>query len=212
VRLAPFTLLVLAAPAAAQHVGIGFQGAFGDYREVAADLHYRGVGGGGTAFFTLGKLSGDVGVVWLDFDPAAGSAAVEKFQARQFDARVRWYLVSGVSAEVGVTSRAVDPDFAAQAMAALRLGLRAVYALGPEASLSFRGNYLGAARFSGGGSAPFGVELALGLSAGTRNGRVRLIADYEFQRVDRKTNPGGAGEVKVPIEQSVARVGVAVGY
>ena len=211
-KLAVLALLLLAAPAAAQRVGIGVQGAFGDYREVSPGLHYRGTGGGGMAFFTVGKLSADVAVVRLDFDTVAGSGATESFKATQFDARVRWFLVSGVSVEVGVMSRKVDPDFAAQAMGALRLGLRAVYALGPEAALSFRGNYLGAARFSGGGSAPLGLELALGLSAGMRNGRLRLIADYEFQRVDRKTNPGGAGEVKVPIEQSLARIGVAVGF
>jgi hypothetical protein len=35
---------------------------------------------------------------------------------------------------------------------------------------------------------------------------------YSFQRLDRRTNPAGGGEVQVPIEQSLARLGLAVGF
>jgi len=41
---------------------------------------------------------------------------------------------------------------------------------------------------------------------GSQNGRYRFTADYGFQRIDRKVNTA-----KVPIEQSLVRLGIAVG-
>jgi hypothetical protein len=46
---------------------------------------------------------------------------------------------------------------------------------------------------------------------GSPNGRIRVTGDYGFDRFDRHTNPAGAGTVKVPIQQSLARLGLAVG-
>src|SRR3989441_4972064 len=53
-------LLVLPVGLAAQHVAIGPQVAFGDYREVSSDLHYRGAGGGAKATLMWKKFSADV--------------------------------------------------------------------------------------------------------------------------------------------------------
>jgi len=67
-----------------------------------------------------------------------------------------------------------------------------------------------AAQFSGGGTAPLALELGLGLGLELSR-HLRAKVDYSFQRLDRKTNPAGGAEASVPIEQSLARLGLAVG-
>lgn len=214
-RAVPLGLLLAAlgaGSAAAQTFSIGGQGAFADYREVTASLHYRGTGYGGTASVGFHKLSGDVAVTRLSFDPVEGSSAGEGFKATQIDAWARWYVANYVSVEIGVLKRTADPDFAAQSVGAVRIGARGHYAIAPGADLSLRGNYLAGSDFSGGGRAPFAMEVALGVNVGTPNGRVRVTGDYSFQRLERKTNPGGSGEIKVPIQQAVARFGIELGF
>jgi hypothetical protein len=64
-----------------------------------------------------------------------------------------------------------------------------------------------AAKFTGAGTAGLAFELGLLASVGPQNGRYRFTMDYGFQRVDRKVNNTSA-----PIEQSLVKLGVAVGF
>jgi hypothetical protein len=186
---------------------------FGDYKETAAALHYQGGGAGFWVGLTTGKLSADGAFAGLSYKPVDDDFGFEDFKATQLDARLRYYIASGISAELGMTSRKMDPEFAAQSASAARVGLRAQYLLGPGASLAVRGNYLAGGKFSGGGKAAFGLEVGLGLSVGATNGRWRVTADYEFQRFNRTTTPTGTGtEAKVPLQQALARVGAALGF
>ena len=205
--LVTFALVVTAAAgAAAQHVSLGVQGAFGDYREVDSSLVYRGSGVAGSATVAWHKLGADVEVTRLSYDPhGVGGRADSSFKATQVDVHLRWYIANQVSFETGFTKRTMDPEFAAQSMGAVRIGARALYSIGPEASLALRGNYLAGSKFSGGGSAGFGIELGLGISVGRSDARFRVTGDYGFQRVNRKTS------IDVPIQQSLARLGVSVG-
>jgi hypothetical protein len=206
--------LLLGAPSlAAQRLKLnaGGQFAFGDYKETAAALHYQGGGAGFWVGLGKGKLSADASMLLMTYQPVDDGFGFEEFKTTQIDAKLRYYLASGVSAEVGFTRRIVDPDFSAQSAAAGRFGLRAAYLLGPGANLSLRGNYLAGAKFSGGGTAPFGLEVGLGLSVGAINERWRITADYEFQRFNRVTD-NGSGEVRVPLQQAIARLGAAVGF
>lgn len=200
-----FALLAAAAPASAQFVNLGVQGVFADYRELGPALSYNGGGLGGIAEVNWHKFSGDFEVAKINFNPSSGSAAADKFTSTQFDAHLRWFLASGISLETGYTKRSISPDFTTQNFTAIRAGVRANYGLGPSVNLLLRGNYLAGAKFSGGGTAPFALELGLGMSIGAVHGRVRFTGDYEFQRIDRKTS------VKVPIQQAMARVGAAIG-
>lgn len=195
----------------AQRVSAGAQGVIADYRETTASLHYRGTGFAGSASFAYSKFSADVAVASVAYEPEADGTGVEKFDALQIDARARYYVASAVSVEVGFTRRSMDPEFAAQSMRAARVGARASHLIGPGVSVSLRANYLAAARFSGGGKAPFGIEVGLGLSVGPWGGPLRLTADYDFQRLNRKTDDG-SGELDVPIQQSLARAGVGVTF
>jgi hypothetical protein len=204
--LAGLTLVAALAPVvASQTVNVGVQGVFADYRELGPALSYNGGGLSGMAEVNWHKFSGDFQIAKINFNPSSGSSATDKFTSTQFDAHLRWFLASGISLETGYTKRSISPAFTTQDFTAIRAGVRANYGLGPGANLLLRGNYLAGAKFSGGGTAPFALELGLGLSVGAGNGRWRITGDYEFQRIDRKTT------VKVPIQQAMARVGAAVG-
>ena len=198
-----------AAGAGAQHVSLGVQGVFGDYREVDSSLVYRGAGIAGAVTLFWHKLGVDVEVTRLSYDPHGGGAD-SSFKSTQVDMHLRWYIANQVSFETGFTKRTMDPEFAAQSMGAVRIGARGLYSIGTGASLSLRGNYLAGSKFSGGGSAGFGVELGLGISVGRSDGRLRATGDYGFQRVNRKRTGGVVGG-DVPIQQSLARLGVSVG-
>jgi hypothetical protein len=199
--------VLFAAPAVrAQRVQAGAQIAFGDYREVSGDLHWRGSGPGAWASITLRKLTLEGRFARLKYDPVAGGSATEGFKATQLDGFARYYMASHVSAEIGFTKRTADPEFDAQSMAALRIGARASYLLGPGATIALRGNYLAGAKFSGGGTAPFAFDLGLSVGVGASNGRYRVTGDYDFQTAHRKT------VTAAPLQQTLARIGIAFGF
>ena len=198
-------LVAGAAPLTAQRLNLGVQGVFADYRELSSALTYSGGGFAGIAQLNWHKFGADFQVAKVNYNPTSGSLATDKFSSTQFDAHLRWFLASGISLETGYTKRDISPDFTTQNFTAIRAGVLANYGLGPGANLLLRGNYLAAAKFSGGGTAPFALELGLGVSVGAANGRYRITGSYEFQRIDRKTS------VKVPIQQAMARIGAAVG-
>ncbi len=207
-------LLVLASRAVlAQQVNvtIGPQFALGSYREVASGLRYQGTGFGGAASARYRRLSAEAEVVRLTLDPATGSSATSGFTATEVSAWVAYDVATYASVEAGFIRRTADPEFDAQSVGAVRVGARSFYEIGPGATVLFRANYLAAPKFSGGGHAAFSVDLGLGLDV-RMAGRLHGTAGYTFQRINRKTNPGGTGEIDAPIQETVARVGLAVGF
>ncbi|HEY3279900.1 MAG TPA: hypothetical protein VGJ83_05255 [Gemmatimonadales bacterium] len=215
-RAAAVLLLAAGLPGGvtAQRIVVGPQVVFGDYREASSDLHFRGGGVGVAASFTLKKLGVDVAFSSIEYKPTDdATGTLQTFKAKQFDARLRYYIAGPISAELGVTNRKADPEFDAQSVGAVRGGVRASYLLGPGVRMGVRAGMLFGAKFSGGGTArPIGaMELGLGVTVDGMKGRMRLTGDYELQRLARTTG-SGAGEVDVPIQQTLARVGVAVAF
>lgn len=207
-----FGVLACAIPVLhAQRVTVGPQFVLASYREVAAGLRYQGSGYGGAASGRLGKLSAEASVVRLSFDPSDGSAATAGFTATEVNVWVAYDLAGYASVEAGVLRRSADPEFDAQSVGAVRIGARSFYEIGPGATVSFRANYLAAPKFSGGGRAPFCLDLGLGLDVRLA-GRLHGTAAYTFERINRKTNPGGTGEREAPIQETVARVGLALAF
>ena len=207
-------LLLVAAPAglSAQHVSIGPQVAFGDYREVSADLHYRGAGAGVKATLTWKKFSADVDLSKVKYKPKT-SAATAEFDASEVDVRLRYYVTGPVSAELGFINRKMKPEFEAQSVGAVTLGARMAYVLGPGVRMSLNGGLLFGSKFSGGGttSALGALQLGLGITVDAVHGRVLVTGDYGFQRFSRKTDDGG-GALPAPIQQSLGRVGFAIAF
>ncbi len=206
-------LLGMAARAApAQEITVGPQFVLADYREVTAGLHYLGSGGGGALWARYHGFSAEASVVQLQFHPTTGSTpAIVGFTATQVDAWLAYDVASYVSLEAGITRRTADPAFNAQSVGAVRAGARAFYGIGPGAMLVFRVNYLAAPSFSGGGNGPVALDLGLGLDVRLVS-RLHGTAAYAFQRINRKTNPGGTGQVDAPIQQALARLGLAVAF
>lgn len=106
--------------------------------------------------------------------------------------------------QVGAARRFTSPDFAAQDVGLLKVGLLVETHLSSLARVRLSGAYLPVTRFSGGGGSNLAMELGFGLSLGPTAGRVTGVIEYEYQRLDREVN-GSA----VPIRYSVARVGLA---
>lgn len=204
-------LIASGAPASAQRLtaSIGPQVALASYREVSSGLRYQGTGFGGAASARYGKISAEGAVVRVSLDPTSGSSAMAGFTSTEVDAWIAYDVASYASIEVGLARRSADPEFDAQSVGAVRVGARSFYEIGPGATVLFRANYLAAPKFSGGGHAPFSLDLGLGLDVQLA-GRLHGTAAYTFQRINRKTNPGGTGEIDAPIQETVARVGVAV--
>ncbi len=201
-----FAALVIVPAVHAQRVQGGAQVVFGDYREISGDLHWRGSGPGAWGSIQFHKFTLEGRLASVKYVPVAGGSATAGFKATQLDGFARYYLANHIFAELGVTNRKADPEFDAQSMAAVRIGARGSYDLGPGASIALRGNYLAGAKFSGGGTAPFAFDIGLALAVGATSGRFRVTGDYDFQTAKRKT------VTDAPLQQTLARIGVAFGF
>lgn len=205
-------LIAAAAPLAAQQVTLGAGYALADYQEQAAFLHFKG--SGPTAMLTVerGRLALRVDASHLDLDPPENSATpLEPFKVDQISLRLGVRTMSVVAVEAGFFRRSTSPSRAAQSYSAATLGIRAAYPLAPGADVALRTAYVAGTDFSGGGSAPFGIELGLSAAYGPGAGRFRITGDYEFQRIDRRTDQNGT-RLSVPIQSSVARLGVSAKF
>jgi hypothetical protein len=205
-------LLVMAAPLRAQQVTVGLGYAIADYQEQASFLHFKGGGPTATVGVERGRLSFRVDASHFDLDPPDDSPSpLEPFKMDQFSVRIGVRTMSIVAAEAGFFRRSTSPSRAAQSYSAATLGARVAYPLAPGADVALRTAYVAGTDFSGGGSAPFGIELGLSAAYGPGAGRYRIAGDYEFQRIDRHTDQSGT-RLNVPIQSSVARLGVSVRF
>jgi hypothetical protein len=205
------TLLLAAGQLPAQQVAISAGYALADYREQASFLHFKGNGPTGTLAFNYGRVGLTVDGSHLAFDPAIDDPPLEAFTVDQISARVAVRAVSLVAVEAGFFRRSVAPGRAAQSYSAATLGLRADYDLAPGANVALRTAYVAGMDFSGGGSAPFGIELGLTAGYALGKGRLRVTGDYQFQRIDRRTDQDGV-RMSVPIQSSIGRLGLGVGF
>lgn len=161
----------------------------------------RGFGAGATLGMTRGRfrveLQGMTTSLHADFtiqpDYALDEVAVL--------AAYRWR--PALSLQLGGSRRFTSPDFVAQDVSVIRIGLLTETPLTSLARVHARGAYLPLARFSGGGSSNLALELGFGVSVGSREGRYTGLLDYEYQRIDRQVNGKG-----VPIRSSMVRLGV----
>jgi hypothetical protein len=196
----------------AQQFSIGPQIAFGDYKEVSADLHYRGGGIAAKASMSWKKFSADVVLSKLKYQPEGGTATAD-FDASEVDVRLRYYIAGPVSGELGFVNRKTDPEFEAQSVGAALIGARINYLLGPGVRVALNGGVLAGSKFSGGGSvSPLGaIQLGLGMTVDALRGRLQFTGDYGFQRFSRETDDG-SGPASAPIQQSMGRIGLAIAF
>jgi hypothetical protein len=202
----------VASHAAAQQMTLAAGYALADYREQAAFLHFQGSGPSAMLDIERGRLGLRVDGSHLSLDPSGDAAApLESFTVDQFSVRVGVRTMSLVGVEAGYFRRSAAPSRAAQSFSAATLGVRAAYPLAPGADVALRTAYVAGTDFTGGGSAPFGIELGLSAGYGPGSGRFRLTGDYQFQRIDRRTDQSGS-RLSVPIQSSIARLALAVKF
>jgi hypothetical protein len=208
-----FLSIVPAFHLTAQHFAVGPQIAFGDYREVSSNLHYRGSGIGAKASGSWRKFSADVILSKVKYKPSTDGTATREFDASEIDVRLRYYITGPVSGELGFVSRKADPEFEAQSVGAVTVGAQMAYLLGPGVHMSLNGGLMFGSKFSGGGttSALGALRLGLGLTVDALRGRVQVTGDYGFQRFSRETDDG-SGAVSAPIQQSLGRMGFAIAF
>src|SRR5688500_4891227 len=206
------SLLLVATPLAAQRVTLGVEAALTDYREQGAALRFTGAGFSARAELSVWRMHAQARVTRVHVDGASENADVtDAFDIAQNEIQLRMQVTPRLGVEAGVLSRTMPPEHAAQSMRAWRVGGVFLQPLAPGADVAVRAAYLGAAEFGGGGTAPFGLDVGLAVSYGPGAGRVRLTAEYDFQRVDRRTTVGGK-RVDVPIQAAIARIGVAATF
>lgn len=205
------TLAAATSSARAQHVSGGAQFAFAEYAEQGPALRFAGSGVAGHVDVTWRRYGLSAALARMALRPRESAIAAEPFDLTQTDVRLRVRATRLVSVEAGFVSRDIEPENAAQSMAAARVGAVMVVPLAVGSDVAVRASYVGGGKFSGGGSAPFGVEVGLGATYAPWIERLRITGDIEFQRLDRRVGTA-AGSVKSPIQSSVARIGVQVTY
>ena len=205
-------MTAVTSPVAGQQITLGAGYALADYREQAAFLHFQGSGPSAMLDVERGRLALRVDASHLSFDPSGeGAVPLDPFMVDQFSVRVGVRTMSLVGVEAGYFKRSAAPSRAAQSFSAATLGVRAAYPLAPGADVALRTAYVAGTDFTGGGSAPFGIELGLSAGYGPGSGRFRLTGDYQFQRIDRRTDQSGS-RLSVPIQSSIARLALAVKF
>jgi hypothetical protein len=205
-------LVLIAAPLSAQRVTLGVEAALADYREQGPALRFTGGGLSARAGLDLWRVHAQARLTRMHVEGASANAdATDAFDIAQNEFLLRMHVTPRIAVEAGGLSRTMSPEHAAQSMRAWRAGGVFLQPLAPGADVAVRAAYLGATRFGGGGTAPFGVDVGLAVSYGPGAGRIRLTAGYDFQRVDRRTTVGGR-RIDVPIQSAIARVGVAATF
>jgi hypothetical protein len=205
-------LLLVASPVSAQRITFGADAALVDYREQGPALRFTGTGASARLGLEVWRVYAQGRLARVHVDGASHEAeATDAFDIAQNEFQLRMQVTPRIGVEAGVLSRTMTPDHAAQSMRAWRAGGVFVQPLAPGADVAVRAGYLGATHFGGGGTAPFGLDVGLAISYGPGAGRVRLTAEYDFQRVDRRTHVGGR-RIEVPIQSAIARIGVAAAF
>jgi hypothetical protein len=174
------------------------------YQEVREGRDALGTGVGGAIVLRVKRFALDVRGYQARVEPDSGGAG---YDFQQIDVRVSFRVNPFLALEVGGGRRYVTPEFATQEVGVIRIGVLSENDLTRLAKVWVRGAYLANAQFSGGGTADVSFEFGLGVAVGTANGRFRVRAEYEFQRIDREVGPAS-----VPLQLSLVRAGIAFGF
>ena len=200
--------LVCGASLQAQHATISAGYALGHYSEQASTLSFDGSGPAASVAFGWWRVEAFGDWQQIGLAPPHGSS-LQSFTLTDLTAGVRARLAPLVSLEAGYQRRGISPAATAESFSALRLSVRTDLPLAPGATATVRAGYVGTLTFSGGGTAPIGLDLGLGFAYGPGSGRVQVIGRYDFERIDRRTVIVSASH-SVPIESSVGQLGLAL--
>jgi hypothetical protein len=181
------------------HVGVA--GTRATNNETEADNRQAGFGASAVARFA-GRSWGVEGEVDVRSLSPAEDGSLESLSIRGGAVRGHYAVWRDLRVELGLETRTVDPEFAAQDVAGVLVGLRYEVPLASIASLSIRGAAIPLSWFNGGGQGGIGAAVGLGARARPTGGRWGLFADYDFRRLDREVQG-----LSVPIQFESVRIG-----
>jgi hypothetical protein len=188
--------------AGAQTYSVGAFVAAATNSEVQETREAKGLGFGLAARAERSRLRADLR--YLHAALKAAFSVQPDYDVDELDVRLTYLWRPYLGAQIGAARRFISPDFVAQDVGILRMGVVSEARLSRIAGLWVRGAYLPLSRFSGGGGSGLGLEVGLGADVGPPGGRWQAFVEFDYQRIDRDA-PGPA-----PVQFSSGQVGVRV--
>jgi hypothetical protein len=204
-RIGPtLVALALAAPGLlpAQTVRLAAFGAAATNSEVDGTREAKGLGFGAAARVEHSRFRLDASVLHAAL--RADFAIQPDYDVNQVEVAATYFWRPYLAAQVGLARRFIRPDLVAQDVGLVRIGVLSEVRLARLAGLWVRGAYLPVSRFSGGGSASFGMEVGFGAEVGRPEARMQGYAEFDYQRIDRNA------AAVAPLQFSAGRLGVRV--
>lgn len=169
--------------------------------EVSSVQQARGFGAGAAAGLVRGRVR--IEVQGLTASLRGDFSIQPDYAINELSVLGTYRWREAVAVQLGAARRFTSPDFVAQEVGLIRVGLLTETPLASLARVYARAAYLPLTRFTGGGNSHLAVEFGLGLSMGPRDGRYTGRLAFDYQRLDRRV-----GDTKVPIRWSAVRVGI----
>ena len=198
--LALVGVLLGAVPLRAQRLEVSAAGAAVTNGEVDSTRQARGLGFWVGARLERGRWRFEA--EGLTSSLQADFTVQPDYALHQLGASASYLWASGFRAVAGIERRFVDPEFAAQEVGLVRVGLESETRLSSLARIEARVDYIPLARFTGGGDGGFSLGLGLRVRVGSETGRLHGLIEYRYERIDRQVN-----DATSPIRFSVVRVG-----
>jgi hypothetical protein len=177
------------------------------HSEIGEELEFAGTGIGLAGSYRTGRFGVFAEGMLTSLKSGDNAVTESSYDVQLWDLRATYRLIPGLDAVVGAQARRVRPEFEAQDVGLLRIGLASDAQISRLADLGVRAAWLPHSRFNGGGDAGFGFEVGLGVTVGRADARYRALMSYDFQRIDRTVNG-----VDVPIQMMIARLGFQMGF
>jgi hypothetical protein len=195
--------LLLCARVEAQQLEVSAYGLAASNAEIDRTRQARGLGLGAALGLDFGRYRVDVQALTASLDADFSIQPDYALHELSLLATYRWR--PALSFQLGAGRRFTSPDFVAQEVGVIRVGLLTGTTLSSIGRIWARAAYLPLTHFSGGGGSDLALELGMGVALGPINSRVNGIAEYAYQRIDR-----GVNGRSVPIRFSDLRAGVRV--
>jgi hypothetical protein len=193
--------LLLVTRAEAQSVEVTAYGLAATNAEIERTRQAKGLGLGTEVGLGFGRYRVDLRAATASLD--ADFAIQPNYAMHEVSLLATYHWRPSLSFQAGWGRRFTSPDFIAQEVGVVRIGLLTETVLSRLGSIWGRVAYLPVTRFSGGGGSDLALELGLGVRLGPADGRFNGVAEYAYQRIDRDVNGRSA-----PIRFSEMRAGL----
>jgi hypothetical protein len=186
----------------AQTLQIAASGAAMTNSEITGVRQAKGIGFGIAARAERSRLRLDT--QFLHAALRADFSIQPDYVVDEIDIRLTYLWRPYLGGQIGFARRFTHPEFVAQDVGLLRVGLVSEARLARIAGLWVRGAYLPVSRLSGGGKTGLGLELGIGAELGPPNTRLQGFVAFDYQRINRNTS------TSVPLQYSAGQAGVRV--